>query len=509
MKDSLNTSTITLRTWLIVITVMTIAILEVLDSTVVNVALTDMMASLGANSDQITWILTSYVVASAVMIPLTGFLSDRIGMKQLLITNIIGFLSFSCLCGLSSSLTAMVIFRLFQGAFGAALIPLSQSVLRQSFPLNQQGKAMAIWGMGIMVAPVMGPTLGGYIVDVSTWRWIFYMNAPFCIIGAIMAWTFIPKTPAQSRPFDWEGIIFMVIGVGCLQLFLDQGNTQDWLQSKTIVVFLVLCFIGLTFFIIHSLRAPNPAVKLKLFSDRNFLLCTIIFAIYAGCIFGTLTLQPIMLQTLFHYDAIHAGLAIAPMGLFSALAMAISAILMKRISAKYIISAGLLSLAYGAYLLSHVTLDASFNTITIDNLAFGFGLGLLMVPLSTFALATLNQKDITDGSGLYSYGRMLGTSIGISLLSTLVSRLSQINWSTMGENLNPFNPNLQQWTQQQHLSLQDPSTIEQLQSTLLAQASLQAYIDAYHSVAIVLICTIPLALLTKHVNLNEAAPLAH
>ena len=175
MKDSLNTSTITLRTWLIVITVMTIAILEVLDSTVVNVALTDMMASLGANSDQITWILTSYVVASAVMIPLTGFLSDRIGMKQLLITNIIGFLSFSCLCGLSSSLTAMVIFRLFQGAFGAALIPLSQSVLRQSFPLNQQGKAMAIWGMGIMVAPVMGPTLGGYIVDVSTWRWIFYI----------------------------------------------------------------------------------------------------------------------------------------------------------------------------------------------------------------------------------------------------------------------------------------------------------------------------------------------
>lgn len=503
------TQTISARAWLIVITVMLIAILEVLDSTVVNVALTDMMATLGANADQITWILTSYVVASAIMIPLTGFLSDRVGMKQLLITNIIGFLTFSCLCGLTSSLSSMVIFRLLQGAFGAALIPLSQSILRQSFPLNQQGKAMAIWGMGIMVAPVMGPTLGGYIVAFTTWRWIFYMNVPFCLIGAVMAWIFIEKTPSQSRPFDWEGIGFMILGIGCLQLFLDQGNTLDWLQSPLIVALLALCLIGLTFFIIHSLKVPEPAVKLRLFRNRNFALCTLIFGIFAGCIFGTLTLQPIMLQTLFNYDAVHAGLAVAPMGIFSAIAMAISAAVMKRVSAKYIISAGLVCMSAGATMLAHLSLSASFTVVMRDNLPFGFGLGLLMVPLSTFALATLKTSEITDGSGLFSYGRMLGSSIGISVLSTLVSRLSQINWNQMRGSLSQFNPNVQQWSQQQNLSLQDPSTLSQLQTTLLQQSSLQAYIDAYHCVAIAFLCVIPLALLTKHVDLNSAGPVTH
>lgn len=509
MRTELSQSISDTKRWLIVIAVMTIAILEVLDSTVVNVALTSMMSSLGANSDQITWVLTSYVVASAIMIPLTGFLSHRIGIKRLLLVNIAGFMIFSMLCGMSTSLSEMVTFRLLQGAFGAALIPLSQSILRQSFPLDQQGKAMAIWGMGIMVAPILGPTLGGYIVDYSSWRWIFYLNVPFCIAGFILASIVIPAIAGRKRAFDWQGIIFMVLGIGCLQLFLDQGNTHDWFQSHLIVVLFSLSLIGLIFFIYHSLTTQNPAVKLHLFRDRNFTLCTVIFAIFAGNIFGLLTLEPIMLQTIFQYTAIDAGLAMAPMGLFSTIGIMISTSLMKRLPAKYLIAAGLLSVSIGAYSLSHLTLDASFNVIRECNFGLGLGLGLLMVPLSAFALATLNQADITDGSGLFSYGRMLGTSVGTSLLSTLASRLSQVNWNRLNGHVNPFNDHLTQWLEHSHGSLQNSGTLSTLQQTIASQAAMQAYIDAFHLVSILMLCAIPIALFTRHVNLSQIEMSAH
>lgn len=505
-QQSLTSNISSSERWFIIITVMLVAVLEVLDSTIVNVALPSMMSSLGATQDQITWVLTSYVVASAIMIPLTGFISKSIGEKSLLIIDISGFMLFSFLCGAAQTLDMMVTTRILQGAFGASLIPLSQSIMRQSFTKSQQGKAMAIWGIGLMVAPVLGPTLGGVIVEHASWRWVFYINAPVCLTALIMAITFIPKIKGSRQSIDTWGIITMFIGIGSLQIFLDQGNTKDWFNSNSIIVLLTCAVIGFMFFIHHSLTTTKPAVALRLFGNRNFMSSTIIFATYCGCVFGVLTLEPMMLETLFGYTALNAGLTLAPMGLFSAVSMITVSMLIGKIRVQYLLLTGLLFLALGCYQLSSITLEASNEQFYHANLLMGIGLGTIMVPLSTFALITLKKEQITEASGLYNYGRMLGTSVGISLLSTLVSRSTQRHWHALSGAINTFNPNLKYWLMQQGGSLQDPQTLAILNQTLSAQAGLQGFISAFQIASFALLCIIPLTFLIKNVKLTDDTP---
>ncbi|MCX7125861.1 MAG: DHA2 family efflux MFS transporter permease subunit, partial [Gammaproteobacteria bacterium] len=322
---------------LIIVTIMLVAILEVLDSTIVNVALPNMMPSLNADQNQITWILTSYVVAAAMMLPLTGFLSNRLGTKKLLIVDITGFMVSSFLCGTANSLDIMVFYRLLQGAFGAALIPLSQAILRESFPLEEQGKAMSIWGLGIMAAPVCGPTLGGYIVAHASWRWIFYLNAPICLLGLIMTIIVIPDSEKSDQKIDYIGIILMFTGIGCLQILLDQGNSNNWFHSNFILLMTVISLFSTVLFIIRSASHKAPVITLSIFLDRNFTLCTILLSLFCGCLFGYVTLEPIMLENLFQYTPLIAGKTMISMGLASAVAMGFSSFLMNRINVKYLL----------------------------------------------------------------------------------------------------------------------------------------------------------------------------
>lgn len=487
------------KRWVIV-AVMCVAILEVLDSTIINVALPHMMPALGANQEQITWVLTSYVVASAIMLPLTGFFSKILGEKRLLLVCTTGFMIASFLCGTASSLVEMVALRCFQGSFGAALIPLSQSILRQSFPPEKQGKAMAIWGLGIMVAPVMGPTLGGIITEYSSWRWVFYINTPFCIAAVLLALAVIPKTPRSPQSMDWLGILLMFIGIGCMQLFLDQGNSKDWLQSNFIITLMVTSAVALVLFVMRSLNTSKPAVNLRLFKQRNFCLATMCLAIFCATQFSLLILEPIMLQTIFQYTAMYSGFTVMPMGLFSALSLALSSTLINRMPVKYILMIGVVFSFSGAHYLSTFTLDAPQLHFLISNAIMGFGMGFFMVPLSVYALASLPDRDVTEGAGLYSYGRMLGTSVGISLMTTLVTRETQINWASIGANLTSYSQNLRLWLLHQHSTIHNTKTLTVLQQQLQQQASVRAFIDAFHLASFLFLTMIPLMLLMTHVK---------
>ncbi len=495
--------------WWIIITIMLVAILEVLDSTIVNVALPSMMPSLSANTEEITWVLTSYVVASAVMLPLTGFLSHRFGHRRLLLINITGFMFSSFICGISQSLGMMVIFRLLQGAFGASLIPLSQAILRETFPLEEQGKAMAIWGLGVVAAPVFGPTIGGLIVEHSSWRWIFYLNMPICIIGLMLTLWVIPDSQRTRQKIDWVGIALMFIGVGALQMFLDQGNSKDWFNSNFILLLAIISTLGIGFFIYRCMAFKNPVIKLPIFKDRNFALSCLSLGLFAGVFFGFLTLQPIMLETLFHYTAVTAGITMAPLGIGSAIGMVVVTPLLKRIDVKYVLVCSLLLCALGCYYLASLDLNATQGNIVFGDLFLGFGMGLFLVPLSIYSLATVPKQDITEASGLFSYARMLGSSVGISLLGTLISREMQINWQRLGTHISVFNNNLRLWLQHTHMLLKNPQTPAILAQQLHQQASMIAFIDAYYLIAICFLLLIPLVLFMNSVELKEANFAAH
>jgi DHA2 family multidrug resistance protein len=410
---------------------------------------------------------------------------------QLAIT---GFMISSGLCGLSQSMDQMLLLRICQGLSGAALIPLSQSILFEVYPPEGQVKAMAIWGLGIMTAPVMGPTIGGYIVSYSSWRWIFYINLPICMLSLILCHFVIPIGKIKKRNIDFNALIYMVFGIGALQLFLDQGNSKSWFESHFIIICLIIAITGITGFIIRSFNQPKPLVHLHLLSQRNFTISSLLMLIFCGCMFGTLAMQPIMLSSLFGYPTITIGLAMAPRGFASAFGMVLSPMLAKRLQPKWLISMGLLLCAYGTFQMSRWTLETSLIGMIEPSLWQGLGMGLFMVPISTGALSHLPKDKVTEGSGLFSYARMLGTSIGISLLSTLITRQTQIQWHNLSDHITPFSTNLRTWFLHMHLAPNTPKSITQLSQTIYQQASFMAYVNAFFILSIFMTAAVILAL---------------
>lgn len=497
-----NTNTPKYRT-LIVITVMLVTIIEILDSTIVVVALPAMSGELGASSDQITWVLTSYIVASAILMPLTGFLIESLGRKRLLLINIAGFLTTSMLCGLSTNLEMIIVFRIFQGVFGAALVPISQFTLIETFSKEERNKAMAIWGIGIMVAPVLGPTLGGYITEHMNWRWIFYINVPVCIISFTMALFVIKETQRHFPRIDYIGLSLMAIGVGCLQILLDQGNSKGWLDSNFITRLIVISTVALFFFIVRSLQRSDSVVDLKLFANRNFALCSIMLLLFVGALFSTIAIQPIMLEDLMNYPVIQAGIVMAPRGFASAIAMIMVSGLVKKFGVKPLLLAGIALSAYGTYLMSIFSLNISMSTIIFSSVLQGFGMGLFFVPLTTSAFSTLPKKAEAEATGLFGFCRMLGASVGISILSTIVTRETQVNWHRLGGYINPFNNHLVYWLNQQQLNLQNPETTQRLAHELYRQSNMVAFIDGYRAIAIAFVLLVPLIFLLKGENYTE------
>jgi MFS transporter, DHA2 family, multidrug resistance protein len=466
--------------WYIIAAVMLSTVMEILDTTIVNVSLPHMMGSLNADRDQISWILTSYIVAAGVLMPLTGFMVARLGSKRLLLINIAGFMLASMLCGLATNLGEMVFFRLLQGLFGASLMPLSQFILRETFLPAEQPKVMAIWGIGVMSAPVMGPTLGGFITDTLNWRWIFFLNIPVCIIDFMLVIMFIKSSPIKRGVIDWLGMILMFISIGALQLFLDRGQVDDWFASDTICCLFMVFLVSFTYFLIHCWRSPNPIINLRLFADRNFAFGTLIMAFFSASILGCITLLPQMLETLFGYTSELSGLIMAPRGITSAMTMGfVARMMMKGVDPRYIIATGLAIGATTLWQMGDMSLDTNMGFLILNGAIQGIGIGCFFMPLTAMVYSTLPHTAIAEASGLFNFGRNLGNALGISILVAYLDRDSQANWNVLASHVKNTNPNFIHWLKTNGYSLADPHTLAKLSNTIMSQANFVAYLHTF------------------------------
>ena len=420
---------------------MTATLMQILDSTIANVALPYMQGSLNTTMDQVTWVLTSYVLASAIMTAPVGWMATRYGRKNLFIGSLIGFTLTSMLCGMAQSLEQMVVFRILQGVCGAALSPLSQAVMLDIYPFEKRAQAMAIFGMGIMVGPIMGPTLGGYLTDMFDWRYVFYVNLPFGILATIGLMVFMPRTPPHDElRFDWTGFAVLAIGVGALQMALDRGQTEDWFNSREIIVEFVLAGLGLYLFVVHMFTAKTPFVPLGLFRDRNFSAAMMMMFCTGTIMMASSALLAPFLQNLAGYPVSTAGAAMAPRGLGTMAAMLIASRLGgKWVDQRKLMAFGLISLGFTLHSMSTWTPDMSQSQMIGTMVVQGFCMGFIFNPMTVVAFATLPTRYRADAAAMQNLSRNIGAAIGISVTSFMLSRTSQTSHSEMAANITPFN----------------------------------------------------------------------
>ncbi|XDB00212.1 DHA2 family efflux MFS transporter permease subunit [Sulfitobacter sp. LCG007] len=408
-------------------TIMLATVMQVLDTTIANVALPHMAASLSTTQDEITWVLTSYIVASAIATPLTGWAADRLGRRTVFAVAISGFTLASLLCGIATSLPEMVVFRIFQGVFGAVLIPLAQAILLDINPRERIGQAMAIYGAGIMVGPIIGPTLGGYLTEVFNWRYVFLINLPLGIIALLGILTFLPREEAKRRRFDFTGFAMLAIGVGALQLMLDRGESADWFNSLEIWLYLAAMISGLWAFMVHSLMADDPFIDLAMFRDRNFSMGLIFIFIVGLTLFSGLALLPPLLQKLMGYPVITSGLVMAPRGVGTMISMLLVGRLVSRFDPRALVLAGLGLTAWSLHLMAGFDIQMDSRPVIVSGVMQGLGLGFVFVPLSTLTFATIDQKYRGDATSLFSLVRNVGSGVGISVVTVVLSRMSTLN----------------------------------------------------------------------------------
>ena len=496
--------------FLITVAVMMATVMQVIDTTIVNVALPKMQGQLGATTDQISWVLTSYLVSSAILMPLTGFLTDRIGQKRYLLGSILGFVVASGLCGMATSLPEIVIFRLLQGVFGAALSPLSQSILVQTYPAESRGKAMAIWGLGVMAGPVLGPTVGGYLTQELSWRWDFYVNLPVGVICFLLSMAVIPDTARRSRRMDWIGLITIALAIGALQVVLDRGNTDDWFASNTIRILTALSGIGLIAYLWHSLsnRGQEKIFDLRLFKDRNFANACFLITVMGLGMYGTLILQPELLEGLLNYPVLTTGLVMAPRGLASMAGMFLVGKLVHRVDARLLVLIGIVLSAIGTFALGWYNLHVNLFWILWPILIQGVGLGMIFVPLAIIAYSTLPPRASAEAAGMYNLLRTIGSSVGISIVSTLLTEETQINWNTLGGHLNPMNPALRPFLARLGLEHPNHQLAALLSLNLERHATMLAFLDCFQFIGWTFICMIPLILIVKKPKTGSGTSIA-
>ena len=433
------------RFW-VAVAVMAATIMQVLDTTIINVALPHMTGELGATNDSIAWVLTSYLMGSAVFMPLTGFFTDRLGRKKYLLLSIAGFVLTSGLCGIATSLPEMVVFRLAQGVFGASLVPLSQAIMVETFPVEARGKAMAIWGMGVMVAPIMGPTLGGYLTETLTWRWTFYINLPVGIISLLLAARFVPDTKVKQRSMDWIGFATLAIAIASLQLVLDRGADKDWFSSGMICAAAATAVLAFSAFLFKSLAmAGQPLFDLAVLKDRNFAVsCMIMLSTGLG-VYGGQLLLPLFLENVLGFPTMQAGMYLMPRGIATFVSMSLVGRFSNRFSLRSMIFAGMLLSFSGAWCMTRITPQAAGSVIFLPMILQGFGMGLIFIPLSSLAFVTLPGRLAPEAAGLYSLMRSLGSSIGISLAATYLNYSIKVNWAELRAVITPFNPHIHEF----------------------------------------------------------------
>jgi DHA2 family multidrug resistance protein len=440
---------------MVTISIMLATIMQVVDMTIVNVSLPHMQGNLSATQDQISWVLTSYIVAAAIVTPLSGVLADRLGRKTLFVWTVVGFTLASMLCGMATSLEQIVAFRILQGAFGAPLVPLSQAVILDVYPREKHGSAMALWGMGVMVGPILGPTLGGWLTEYYSWRWAFYINVPVGALTLLGILTSMPQTERRpNRSFDFFGFALLGIAVGSLQLMLDRGNSLDWFSSREIVIETVATVLAAYLFLVHMFTAEKPFIEPGLFKDRNFAAGVLLIFMVGVMLLATMALLPPFLQNLLGFPVIETGYLMAPRGIGTMVAMMVVGRLIGKVDTRWLVFFGLALMAYSLYEMSKFTAEIGAYEIVYTGIFQGVGLGFIFVPLSAAAFQTLAPRFRNEGTAMFSLMRNIGSSIGISIVVTILGHETQVTHAALSEALTPFShalngpwvPQLWDWT---------------------------------------------------------------
>jgi MFS transporter, DHA2 family, multidrug resistance protein len=490
---------------IITIAVMLATIMQALDTTIANVALPRMQGTLSATQDQMTWVLTSYIVASAIMIPLTGWLANRFDRKLVFLISVAGFTAASALCGMAQNLPQIVLFRLIQGISGAALVPLSQAILFDINPPERHGRAMAAWGVGVTLGPILGPALGGWLTENYKWRWVFYINLPIGILAFLGLLFFLPsrKGNHESR-FDFFGFATLSLALGALQLLMDRGELKDWFSSPEIIIEVIVAGLSFYLFIIHTFTHKRPFLNPAMFRDANFLTSNIFIFVVGVALFATLALVPPMLQELMNYPVVTTGLVTAPRGAGTMLAMIVVGRLVGRVDARWLMATGLMLTAISLWQMTHFSLLMDQGPIITSGILQGFGIGLVYVPLSTIAFATLPVSLRTEGTAFFNLLRNLGSSIGISGVQILLTRNTQILHAGLAEHITPYNTAIRLGLQAEHFDLTSRTGLASLNGEVTRQASMIAYLDDFKLIMIMTVALMPLLFLLRRAKKPQA-----
>jgi MFS transporter, DHA2 family, multidrug resistance protein len=482
----------------ITVCVILATIMQALDTTIANIALPHIQGSVSASQDQINWVLTAYIVAAAIMTPPTGFLAGRFGRKRLFLVSVAGFTAASMLCGMAQSLVQIVLFRVLQGMFGAALVPLSQSVLLDINPKERQGSAMALWGIAVMVGPVLGPVLGGWLTENYTWRWVFYINLPLGALAFLGITTFLPDTARNvGAKLDWFGFGTLSLGIGALQVLLDRGEQLDWFGSGEIWIEAIVAAAAFYLFVAHMFTADEPFVRPALFRDRNFAAGMIFIFIVGITYLASLALLTPYLQSLMNYPIVTAGLVLGPRGLGTMAAMIIVGRLIGKVDTRLLLAIGLGLTGWSLYQMTGWTPDVSQMTLMSNGVVQGAGLGFLFVPLSAVTLGTLPPQQRTEGAGLYNLSRNIGSSVGISVVTSLLTQNTQANHAEIVQHVTAVNRMFENPAIAQFWNPLTDGGRAALDAMITTQAQIIAYIDDFKLLMIATLVAIPLLIVFK------------
>jgi MFS transporter, DHA2 family, multidrug resistance protein len=495
--------------WIVAVAVMTATFMEVLDTTVVNVSLPHIAGNLSATVDESTWALTSYLVANAIVLPLTGWLANHFGRKRLLMTSVAGFTVSSFLCGLAPNLPLLILFRVIQGCTGGALQPISQAVLLEAFRPEERGRAMGFWGLGIVVAPILGPVLGGWLTDSYSWRWVFYINIPVGLASLLLIQLYVfdpPYITRRSNRIDYWGIGLLAIGIAALQILFDKGQEDDWFSSRLITSLAILSLVMLVAFIVRELRTEHPVVDLRVLKVRTYSVGVFLMTVLGFVLYGSLVLLPLLLQTVLGYPSLQAGIALAPRGMGSFLAMPLVGLILGKVDARKLLALGLAVGSFTLFWLASLNLTLGYWDIFWPQFIQGVSLGLLFVPLTTITMDPIRREAMGNATSIFNLMRNIGGSMGIATATTLLTRRQQIHTNVLGSHIDPFNPQAQ-------------ALLEGLRATFMArgadlatateraraaafgliqrQAMMLSFTDVFRLLALLFVAMLPLLLLMR------------
>lgn len=522
MVVSWGNSVSTPSKWTVAIAVMVPTFIEILDMTVVNVSLHHIQGSLSAGLDEVTWVLTSYLVSNAVIIPISGWLANRIGRRRYLLVSIALFTFSSLACGAAAGLSMLLIFRVLQGMGGGGLQPLSNAILLETFPPKEHGTAMAIFGMGIVLAPILGPILGGWVTDNWSWRWIFYINIPVGILSILLTLLFIHDPPyigKQSRKVDYRGIALLVVGIGSLQLVLDRGERLDWFSSSFILRLSILSAVCLLLFLVNALRTKDPVVDLRVFRHRSFAAGNVIMFFSFFAFFASIVLLPIYVQNLMGYNSWWAGWVLAPGGVATFLLMPVAGRLMQKVDARKLLFIGIVINGYSLYLMSKFNLEADFVDVMWPRMVQGFGLSFFFVSLAALTVSRIPPEKMGNATAVFNFMRNIGGSFGVAVMTTQLSRRAQFHQGRLVDHLSRYDMNLQHAVNQisswlgTHLGVSGMGSIERSMGVVYGELNRQAFMlavnDAFFLDGIFFFATLLLVFLFRRTQPGFAGPGAH